>query len=233
MSSIYLNQYPVLNTYPQNDLKNTMTYLTDAIHKYQSLEGNLFKQISQNDDPNYQKKQTNFLQQQKLLNLQSERDGTMQKLVDDYQKNTQYYDAAIKLNSDANYIKSLQNTLYTVNSNKLGAINSDLMTSNRVASINTEEYRAVANTNQYLKMSIIFECVVIIILVLAHMNLSFLPAIALKSVLIVVTILFLIVLAIRAYYGRSKYRMLTVEKDFLDPQEAVEETSSCGCPTTS
>ena len=43
------------------------------------------------------------------------------------------------------------------------------------------------------------------------------------SLLVPTTILFLIVLAIRAYYGRSKYRMLTVEKDFLDPQEAVEE----------
>lgn len=244
----YVQQYPRLQNYSVDDLTKTYNYLTDAIKNYQTLESSVWNQKQLLQNANYPANQQNFLTQQKLVKLQADRDNVMQKLLAEYGQNTAYHDAAQKMQTDSQYINQLQGAVYNANLGKLGSLNSDIMTYSRVSSINTESFRYIFKINTIFKITIVFECILLLLFVCIY---SFSDKIQgkeglatlLMGLIFFVIAVYIIVLLWIAWINRNNYRMLTIEKDYIVPSDSTTtDESNCpvctttptsSCPTTS
>lgn len=213
-----------------NDLLNK---LNQAIMTYQGIEEEAWEMSSSLKDTtgNFDAKRNAYLTQQKILNLQSERDNAMQKLIGDYMNNTDIYSSSLKLGASKDYVSKLQDNLNNVNSNKLSSINSDIMTFSRVASINVEKYNKTYRINKYFAITIIFLCILGLLLVLRSVNFSWIPKILLKYSVILLFIGYLITIAIKIYIDSRQYRMLNMEKDFNPPVKDSDNSPSPTCTT--
>lgn len=224
--------YEKLKTMSTDDLTTLYNSLTESISDYQKLEDTIWKQQQSNADSSFATNQETYYQQQKLLDLANQRDVLMQKLMAEYEKNTSFYDAAMKINKNKDYIKGLQDTLNSINGKKLGDLNSDLMTYNRVAAINTEQYRKIYNANQYMKTTIIFEALLFVILFIAYLKFEIIPVSLLRYVAIILCVGYVLLMLYNLYSNLGTYRMLNVEKEFsVVPADIPSDSSAekCGC----
>lgn len=232
-----------LNTYGDSQLTDLLKQLQDAIMTYQGVQHDGWDMSSNRADPQkqdvsvgFEAKRNDFLTQQKLINLQAQRDNVMQKLVGDYQNNTNMYGSSLKLNATKDYVGKLQDTLTNINRNKLGAINSDIMTHSRLASINIEKHNQVSRINKYFAVTIVFLAVFLVLCIVAYLNLAWLPDNVMYLLLGLSVLAYLGVIGLKLYIDGRQYRMLRVEKEFEPPMEdpTVANTNTCTtcCPST-
>jgi hypothetical protein len=226
----------LLSTYGDGNLGKLLADLQGAIKTYQDIEQQGWQQSQESADPahtggsaGFDVKQEEFLKQQKLINLQSQRDNFMQKLVGDFQNNTNRFISSLKLDASKNYVSDLQDTLTNVNQNKLGAINSDIMTYSRLASINIEKYNYVSRVNKYFAVTIVFLAVFLILCIIAYLKLAWLPNSVMYVLLGLSFLIYLSVISLKLYIDGRQYRMLQIEKDFNVPLEDNTSASAGTC----
>jgi len=212
-----------LDNYSTSDLKNLLGDLQNAIQSYQTVEQTAWLKKANLDSTGFDAKRQDFLAKQKLINLQAERDNVMQRLIADYQNNTNMYGSSLKLKASEGYVKQLQDTVSNVNSSRLGSINADIMTNSRIASIGIEKYNSVSRVNRYFAVTILFLTVFLLVCIVAYLNFSFIPNSVLHVLLALSVLAYVGVILFKLYLDGSAYRMLQVEKDFAPPMEEKDD----------
>ena len=152
----------------------------------------------------------------------------MKKLVDEYNRITDAQGAAYRMQQATDYAAQLQATVADSREAQLRNINVDLMTSKRLASLNTEATVRLQNECAYLRSFVVALCVAIIVMVLCVTKvISFPVATAIVGAVAVILVSALIVSAVQ---NANRYRMLYPEREWpLHTDTPKEDEDDCGC----
>lgn len=179
-------------------------------------------------DPDWAKTLSQVQKNNFLDKIRDDHSDAFIELKNEYDRNTNYQNAAQRMSNTAEYIDGMQNVIENSNSKKLGDINADMMTARRVAGINTENVIRIENISSYFRICIITLCVAILIMAPCVLGYISLP---LANILLVVLATGMaIALIYRAYDNSNRLSMLFPEREW--PLVAMNKDSDeeCACP---
>lgn len=167
-----------------------------------------------------------------LVHMQIERERLMQDVSDRYGKSSTRHLSAMQIQGVTHLLDTMQTNLYSENLGKLGSLNSDLLTNDRIAMILREEYGKIYFRTGLLHLTMIFASLIVIAL---SIGLSF-PQFAQYCLMAAgaLGVLWVLVFATRFLSTLNNYRLLSEEKSFSPmpaPATATAGTTPCtSCP---
>ena len=178
------------------------------------------------------------LQMEQMITLQSE---TVNSQLLDAAKNAERagvsYERAKQLQASGKYIADMQERVLQRNRQALGGMNADIMTAKRIATVNQQNTIHANNVTDYMRTSIIFLCVAIVIMFIFGMAMNFFkkfiahPVVIMQVLLIILATIYIIVILYKIITNTNHYNMLYQERVF--PYYAFDdkpEEEDCECP---
>ena len=211
--------------------------MAELLHDYRLATGALALELPATEqkhnaimikkDPEWAKKTIANQQDVHAQWSQFEEKRKMEKLTDEYNRNTQLQDAAQRMEHTANYMNNMQDVIRDSNHQKLSDINADLMTSKRLSSINTEAVVRMEDDTLYLRSFIIAMCVAILVMVLCVSKVVSLPV---TNILLAVIVLSLaIALIAHAVDNSNRLSMLFPEREWPLYKDMMPVEEECAC----
>lgn len=153
------------------------------------------------------------------------------------QQAAKQYERASQLKASGEHIAQMQDRILAKNRGVLGGMNADIMTAKRVATINQQNTIHANNVTDYMRVSIIFLCVAIVLMFLFGIGMTLMkrvmdhPLILLQLLLVLLGVIYVIVMLYKVLTNTNHYRMLYQEREFpfYKPDGDVEE-EDCECP---
>jgi hypothetical protein len=209
-------------------LQQQYNLITQAIMTYQNRERTLWEKILSVQDPDYLKNEDKVKRQKELVQLQNEREEIMKYMVKQYEMNTKQHDSALKYKNYNDLVSNMQDNIYKQNMTRLGNVNVDILTNERLSTILKEEYNKVVFRTQVVNIVLIYLCLIIVLLVIG-LNVKSVAFFCLIGAGMLVALCF-VILVMKFWNSRNDYRMLNEEKDFsTNPGSTIQTTSEIVC----
>jgi len=133
-------------------METKLNQLTVGIKNYQQEEKQVWLNLRSTQDPNFMEKRQIFLIRNKIDDLVRQRKNVFEDLEQKYKIISSNSDNVFKLQHRNNYLNEMQKDVSGQNNDRMGNIDSDIMTKQRQIQINNYQFQKHSNFVYYLKV---------------------------------------------------------------------------------